>query len=110
MKVVAATDGSKYGRWAIEWLGHMPFINPPVVRVLHVVDVAGLRAPFMIQPVMAGTERYLQAEVKRLEKDAKSTKKESTELLASLKLCRILRRASQPRSLQDPSNDLTRYL
>jgi nucleotide-binding universal stress UspA family protein len=86
MKVVAATDGSKYGRWAIEWLGRLPFINPPVVRVLHVVDVASLRAPFMIQPVMAGTERYLQAEVKRLEKDAKSTKKESTELLASLKL------------------------
>lgn len=86
MKVVAATDGSKYGRWAIEWLAQLPFINPPVVRVLHVVDVATLRAPFMIQPVMAGTERYLQAEVKRLEKDAKATKKQSTELLGSLGL------------------------
>lgn len=86
MKVVAATDGSKYGRWAIEWLAQMPFINPPVVRALHVVDVASLRAPFMIQPVMAGTERYLQAEVKRLEKDAKATKKQSVDLLAALKL------------------------
>lgn len=86
MKVLAATDGSKYGRWAIEWLARAPFNIQPAVRVLHVVDVAGLRAPFMIQPVIVGTERYLQAEMKRMEMTAKATKKQSARLLASLGL------------------------
>jgi hypothetical protein len=54
MKILAATDGSKYGRWAIEWLADVPFILQPVVRVLHVVDVASVRAPFMIQPIIVG--------------------------------------------------------
>ncbi|HXV69685.1 MAG TPA: universal stress protein [Nitrospira sp.] len=86
MKVLAATDGSKYGRWAIEWLARVPFNIQPVVRVLHVVDVAGLRAPFMIQPVIVGTERYLQAEIKRMETAAKATKGQATALLTSLGL------------------------
>ncbi len=86
MKVLAATDGSKYGRWAIEWLAHLPLTTLPVVRVLHVVDLAGLRAPFMIQPMIVGTERYLQAEVKRVEGTAKATKKQAADLLASLGL------------------------
>lgn len=86
MKILATTDGSKYGRWAIEWLADMPFVVQPVVRVLHVVDVASVRAPFMVQPIMAGTERYVQAEVNRLEKAAKAAKEESIALLAKLGL------------------------
>ena len=86
MKILAATDGSKHGQWAIEWLTEMPFAAQPVVRVLHVVDVASVRAPFMIQPVIVGTERYIQSEVKRMEAAALSTKKESEELLSSLGL------------------------
>lgn len=86
MKILAATDGSKYGRWAIEWLAAVPFAVEPVVRVLHVVDVASVRAPFMIQPVVLGTARYIQSEVKRLETAAKSTKKESEGLLSTLGL------------------------
>src|SRR6266545_5925278 len=86
MKVLAATDGSKYGRWAIEWVPRLSFVISPVVRVLHVVDVASLRAPFMIQPMVVGTERYIQAEVKRMETSAKTTKQESAKLLASLGL------------------------
>ena len=86
MKVLASTDGSKYGRWAIEWLAQIPFVTPPVVRVLHVVDVGSLRAPFMIQSVVAGTERYIQAEIKRMESAAKATKQESLRLLGSLGL------------------------
>lgn len=86
MKVLAATDGSKYGRWAIEWLARVPFKVRPVVRVLHVVDVAGLRAPFLVQPVIVGTERYLQEEIKRMETVARATKAQSAELLASLGL------------------------
>jgi nucleotide-binding universal stress UspA family protein len=86
MKILAATDGSKYGRWAIEWLSQIPFIVQPVVRVLHVVDVPSLRAPFMIQPVIVGTERYIQSEAKRMETVAQATKKESISLLAKLGL------------------------
>lgn len=86
MKILAATDGSKHGMWAIEWLAEIPFAVQPVVRVLHVVDVASVRAPFMIQPVIVGTERYIQSEVKRMETAAKSTKKESDRLLSTLGL------------------------
>ncbi len=86
MKILAATDGSKHGQWAIEWLAEMPFAVQPVVRVLHVVDVASVRAPFMIQPMIVGTERYIQSEVKRMETAASSTKKESEGLLSSLGL------------------------
>ena len=86
MKILAATDGSKHGKWAIEWLAEVPFAVQPVVRVLHIVDVASVRAPFMIQPVIIGTERYIQSEVKRLETAAKTTKKESEGLLSTLGL------------------------
>jgi nucleotide-binding universal stress UspA family protein len=77
MKVLAATDGSKFGQWAIEWLAQLPLVVNPTLRVLHVVDVAGLRAPFLVQPLMVGTERYLQAEIKRLEEQAKVVKEEA---------------------------------
>jgi nucleotide-binding universal stress UspA family protein len=81
MKVLAATDGSKYGRWAIEWAAQLPLTVQPVVRALYVVDVAGLRAPFLIQPMIVGTERYLQEEIKRMEASAKTVKKQTETLL-----------------------------
>ncbi|MFO0707936.1 MAG: universal stress protein [Nitrospira sp.] len=86
MKVLVATDGSKYGRWAIEWVAQLPIVVKPTVRVLHVVDLAALRAPFMIQPMVVGTERYLQAEIKRIESAAKTAKKESAQLLSDVGL------------------------
>lgn len=86
MKILAATDGSKHGAWTIEWLAKMPFAVQPVVRVLHVIDMASVRAPFMIQPMIVGTERYIQSEVKRMERAAKSIKKESENLLAKVGL------------------------
>jgi len=81
MKVLAATDGSKYGRWAIEWVAQMPLTVQPVVRALHVVAAAGLRATFMIQLMIVGTERYLQEEIKRMEASAKTVKKQTETLL-----------------------------
>ncbi|ULA63504.1 MAG: Putative Universal stress protein UspA [Nitrospira sp.] len=84
MKALVATDGSKYGRWAIEWVANLPLAVKPVLRVVHVVDVASLRAPFMVQPVAVGTGRYVQREVKRMEAAAKSAKAESKSLLSSL--------------------------
>ena len=73
MNVLVATDGSKYGRWGLNWVATLPFVEPPRVTALYVLDVAALRAPFLAQPVMAGTERYIQEEIQRMEaRDRKS--------------------------------------
>ena len=86
MHVVVATDGSKYGRWALEWIARLPLAEPPTVKVVHIVDLRALRAPFMLQPVVAGTERYLKAEVAKLLAQAKRTRQEATAMLKSLRL------------------------
>ncbi len=46
MNVVIATDGSKYGRWGLNWVARLPFVEPPRVTALHVLDSAALRVPF----------------------------------------------------------------
>jgi len=66
MQVLVTTDGSKYGKWALEWVGQLPLAEEPTVKVLHVVDIGRLRAPFMLQPAVIGTERYLKAEIAKL--------------------------------------------
>ena len=83
MQVLVATDGSKYGKWALEWMGHLPLTEAPTVKVLHVVDIGRLRAPFMLQPVVIGTERYLKAEIAKLQTQAERTKQEATRMLKS---------------------------
>ena len=30
MNVLVATDGSKYGRWALNWVAKLPFVEPPL--------------------------------------------------------------------------------
>ncbi|NOT95663.1 MAG: universal stress protein [Nitrospira sp.] len=86
MNVLVATDGSKFGTWGLNWVAKLPFVVPPKVTALHVVDIASLRAPFLSQPVMAGMERYIQEEAQRM--DARSAKalKEAKLQLATLKL------------------------
>jgi nucleotide-binding universal stress UspA family protein len=86
MDVLVATDGSKYGKWALEWVAQLPLVTAPTVKVLHVMDVGALRAPFVMQPVIVGTERYLKAEIVRMEAHAKKTKREATGLMKSLRL------------------------
>ena len=86
MNVLVATDGSRYGGWGLNWVATLPFVKPPKVTVLHVLDVAALRAPFLSQPVMAGTERYFQEEIQRMETRSAKTLKEATEELAALRL------------------------
>jgi nucleotide-binding universal stress UspA family protein len=86
MKVLVATDGSKYGGWALNWAAMLPLVEPPKVTALHVLDVAALRAPFLAQPVMAGTERYIQEEIQRMETRSVKTLQEARQQLASLKL------------------------
>ncbi len=83
MNVLLAVDGSKYGRWATEWIARMPFMSPPRVTALHVMDVAALRAPFVVQPMIAGNERFIQEEIKRLETRAQKTVEETNSLLSA---------------------------
>ena len=86
MQVLVATDGSKFGKWALEWVARLPLAEPPSVKVIHILDLGALRAPFMVQPVVAGTERYLKAEVAKFLKQAKRTKAEAAALLKSFRL------------------------
>jgi nucleotide-binding universal stress UspA family protein len=86
MNVLVATDGSEYGRWELNWVAKLPLVEPPRVTVLHVLDIVGLRAPFLAQPVMAGNERYIQEEIQRMEARSGKTLKEAKQQLASLKL------------------------
>jgi len=86
MKVILAVDGSKYGRWAAQWIGRMPFATQPVVKAVHVVDLAALQAPFVVQPTMIGYEPFFQVEARRLEARAKRVKAETAALFASFKL------------------------
>ena len=86
MNVLVAIDGSKYGRWELNWVAKLPLVEPPRVTVLHVLDIVGLRTPFLAQPVMAGNERYIQEEIQRMEACSGKTLKEAKQQLASLKL------------------------
>ena len=86
MQVLVATDGSKYGKWALEWVAQLPLAEAPTVKVVHIVDLQALRAPFMLQPMVAGTERYLKAEVAKFLASAKRAKAEATATMKSLRL------------------------
>jgi len=86
MNVLVATDGSKYGRWAMNWVATLPLIEPPRVTALHVVDIAALRAPFVAQPVIAGTEWYIKKEIQRMEARSSKALKEAKQQLGLLKL------------------------
>jgi nucleotide-binding universal stress UspA family protein len=92
MKVLVATDGSKYGRWGLNWVGKLPFVERPSVMALHVLDLRALRAPFLWQPVMAGSERYIQEEIHRMEARSAKILKEATQQLAALKLTGTVRK------------------
>jgi len=50
MNVLVATDGSKYGQWALNWVAQLPLAKAPRVTALHVVDRALLRGPFRTRP------------------------------------------------------------
>ena len=39
MNVLVATDGSKYGGWALNWAAMLPLVQPPKITALHVLDV-----------------------------------------------------------------------
>jgi len=86
MNVLVATDGSKYGRWALNWVAKLPFMEPPRVTALHVVDVSALRAPFLPRPVVAGGKAYIQEELDRMEARSAQIIRDTKKQLAALKL------------------------
>jgi nucleotide-binding universal stress UspA family protein len=75
MNVLVATDGSEYGRWALNWVAKLPFVEPPRVTALHVLDRAALRWPFRTQ-----------LEIQRMEAHSARTLRKATQQIASLKL------------------------
>jgi nucleotide-binding universal stress UspA family protein len=64
MNVLVATDGSTYGQWGLNWVAKLPFVKPPRVTALHVLDSAAFRLPFRtrleIQRVEARSARTLR--------------------------------------------------
>ena len=75
MKVLVATDGSKYGRWELNWVATLPLVEPAKVTALHVLDGAVLRLPFRTK-----------LEIQRIKARSARTLKEATQQLAALKL------------------------
>jgi nucleotide-binding universal stress UspA family protein len=96
MNVLVATDGSKYGRWALDWVARLPLVEPAKVMALHVLDVAAFRAPFLAQPVMAGNELYIQEEILRMETRSVKTLQKAKQQLASLKLAGTAQKEQGP--------------
>jgi nucleotide-binding universal stress UspA family protein len=86
MKIVLAVDGSKHGRWSMEWVPQVPLVARPKVVAVHALDLAALKAPFMVQPVVIGNEPCLRAEASRLDQQAKRVSAETQEFLAAAQL------------------------
>jgi len=81
MDVLVATDGSKYGRWGLNWVAKLPFVEPPRVMALHVLDRASHSLPFRTQ-----------LEMKRIEARSARTIAYTKKQLALLKLKGRVRR------------------
>ncbi|MBI5855051.1 MAG: universal stress protein [Nitrospirae bacterium] len=86
MRAVLGVDGSKYSEWATGWLAKMPFRAAPRVIAVHGVDVHALRAPFMVQPTIIGNERFIEEEIRRLEKRAKTVVADTKQQMVELAL------------------------
>ena len=86
MNVLVAMDGSKYGQWGLNWVATLPLVEAPRITALHVLDIGALRAPFIAQPVVAGNERFIQEEIKRMERRAADTLSGARRQMSALKL------------------------
>jgi nucleotide-binding universal stress UspA family protein len=81
MNVLVATDGSKYGQWGLNWVATLPFVKPPRVTALHVLDRAAFRLPFRTK-----------LEIQRVEAHSARTLKKAKQQLAALKLKGVARK------------------
>ncbi len=75
MNVLVAMDGSKYGQWGLNWVATLPFVEPPRVTALHVLDRAAFRLPFRTK-----------LEIQRVEVRSARTLKKAKQQLAALEL------------------------
>jgi nucleotide-binding universal stress UspA family protein len=75
MNVLVATDGSKYGRWGLNWVAKLPFVERPSVIALHVLNSAAFHLPFRTK-----------LEIQRIEAHSVRTLRKTKQQLASLKL------------------------
>ena len=82
MNVLVATDGSKYGGWALNWVSMLPLVERPSVMALHVLDNAKLRLPFKTK-----------LEIQRVKASSERTIRKAAEQLASLKLTGTVHKA-----------------
>jgi nucleotide-binding universal stress UspA family protein len=81
MNVLVATDGSEYGQWGLNWVAKLPFVKPPRVTALHVLDRAAFRLPFRTK-----------LEIQRVEAHSARTLKKAKQQLAALKLKGVARK------------------
>ena len=91
MRIVLGIDGSKYSEWAMGWPAKMPFRTAPSIIAVHGLDLHALRAPFMVQPTIIGNERFIEEEVRRLEKRAKTVVADTKQQMADLALAGSVR-------------------
>ena len=98
MNILVGYDGSKYGRWALEWAGRLPLSAPSKLTVVHVVDQQAVRAPCLFQPVVGGTHWLIREELKRLEHngDRLLTEARKSPIVEELKGRVVKRRGSIP--------------
>jgi len=82
MNVLVATDGSTYGQWGLNWVATLPFVKPPRVTALHVLDSAAFRLPFRTK-----------LEIQRVEARSTRTLRKAKQQLALLKLKGTVRKA-----------------
>jgi nucleotide-binding universal stress UspA family protein len=81
MNVLVATDGSRYGRWGLNWVAKLPFVEPPRVTALYVLDRAVHSLPFRTK-----------LEMRRIEARSARTIAYTKKQLALLKLKGTVRR------------------
>ena len=84
--LVAMMDGSEYGRWALNWVAQLPFVERPRVTVVHVMDTTTLRVPFLPLAVVTSEKAYLQEEIDRMEAGSAQIISAIKQQLATLKL------------------------
>lgn len=86
MNIVVAMDGSRFGRWGLNWVARLPLVKTPTVTALHVLDIGALRAPFITQSAVVGSERFIQQEIKRMEQRAAETLASARRQMTALQL------------------------
>ena len=90
MKILLAVDGSKYSRWAAEWLAEIPFATAPQVKALHVLDTTVWTGPSLFQPLLQpgfqDNRDLIRKEVSRIEQFAKKVHADTATVLSDLGL------------------------